>query len=244
MIRAAREGAVWVITLSRAEKRNALTVGMIDELIAAVSATPGDARVVLLRGEGETFCAGFDLSVCRDDEAALSGMLRGLSTAVRTLRRLEQPVVAAATGAAVAGGCALLGGCDFSVTNDAAKLGYPVVRLGVSPAVSAVGLVTLVGAGRAREMMLNPTVIDGRAAARFGLVHASVKTPEEVEPAARALAESLASKPREGIVTTKKWMNELDGSLSDEAMDAALAASLSLDGGEEQKRMLPRAWER
>jgi methylglutaconyl-CoA hydratase len=244
VIRTALEGAVWVITLDRADKRNALTALMIDGLTAAATGTPDAARVVLLRGEGETFCAGFDLSACRDDDTALEAMLRGLSTAVRTLRRLPVPVVAAAHGAAVAGGCALLGGCDFAVTNDGAKLGYPVVRLGISPAVSAPSLANLVGMGHARELLLNPTLIDSSTAARMGMVHASVRDAADVEPAAREIAAMLAAKPRAGVVATKRWLNELDGSDENRAMDAALAASLSLDGTVEQREMLPRAWER
>jgi enoyl-CoA hydratase/carnithine racemase len=240
VIRTALEAGVWVVTLDRAQKRNALTSGMIDELIAAVEGTPGEARVVLLRGEGETFCAGFDLSACRDDDAALAAMLRALSTAVRTLRRLERPVVVAAQGAAVAGGCALLGGSDFGVTNDGPKLGYPVVRLGVSPAVSGPSLANHVGFGRARELMLNPSVIDGATAARMGLVHRSVPTPDEVESAAREIAMVLAAKPREGLVATKRWLNELEGPDRDGAMDAALERRYRSTAG----RSSARCWRR
>lgn len=244
MLNRALEGAVWVVTLSRPEKRNALSPAMLAELLAAARETPAAARAVLLRGEGATFCAGFDLSLCRDDDRALGAMLSGLSEAVRALRRLDQPVVCAAQGAAVAGGCALLGGCDFAITNDGAKLGYPVVPLGLSPAVSAPSLANLVGVGRARELLLNPVLVDGVTAARIGLVHRCVATSDEVGTAARALAEMLASKPSAGVVATKRWLNELDGSDRNRAMDAALAASLSLDGGEEQRAMLPRAWVR
>lgn len=248
LVRAELEGApdarLWVITLARPDKRNALTSAMLDELIATASATPEFARAVLLRGEGESFCAGFDLSACRDDDKALRPLLEGLSTAIRTLRRLRQPVVAAAHGAAIAGGCALLGGADFVITHDGAKIGYGAVRLGLSPAVSGPSLANLVGGAATRELMLDPSLIDGREAARLGFAHESMGRAKDVEPAARALAQSLASKPAAGLAATKAWLNELDGSERDDAMNAALAASLSTDGTSELREMLAKAWAR
>ncbi len=144
MIRTETDGGVRTIVLDRPEKRNALTPAMLDDLAAGVRAVTlgkGDdagVRAVLIRGEGRCFCAGFDLDLCRDDgpeQAVMKSFLAGLSDAIVAMRACPRPVVIAAHGAAIAGGCALLGGADLVVADRDAKLGYPVVRLGVSPAI-------------------------------------------------------------------------------------------------------------
>src|SRR5690606_29099547 len=115
----------------------------------------GRARTLLLCGEGRVFCAGFDLDACRGEggDDALRRLLRGLSAAIAGLRAQERPVVVAAHGAAIAGGCALLGSADVVVADAGAKLGYPVARLGISPAVSAPFLAPAVGAGAGRRLL-------------------------------------------------------------------------------------------
>ena len=135
MVRTSTENGVATITLARAEKRNACTPAMLTELEQAIRGVRG--RVLVLTGDGDVFCSGFDLTLCKDDDRVLGQLLGGLSACVRALRAMDMPVVVSAHGAAIAGGCALLGGCDVVVTNSDAKLGYPVLPLGISPAVSA-----------------------------------------------------------------------------------------------------------
>lgn len=244
MIQSETRDGVAVVTLSRVEKRNALTAPMLVQLGEAVRSIESDTRVLVLSGAGETFCAGFDLSVCRDDDAALSNMLTALYHAVDALRRAPCPVVVAAQGAAIAGGCALLGGADFVVTNAAAKIGYPVVRLGISPAVTAPFLRACIGDAAARELLLEGLLIDGRAAQRVGLASECIDSPAEVMSRAMQLATSLASKPSAGMRATRAWLGELDGTLDAEESSAGLKASLTLVGGAEQQERLAKLWAR
>ena len=135
-----REGrSIAAVLLDRPEKRNALTPGMLEALCEALVQAPKSHDAVVLGGEGKLFCAGFDLSLCKDDPSGgvMRQLLTGLSRACAIMRRTEKPVVIAAHGAAIAGGCALLGGGDVVVSDASAKLGYPVTKIGVSPAVSA-----------------------------------------------------------------------------------------------------------
>ena len=172
--------------LDRREKRNALTPDMLENIRKCADHlhTEHDRpRAVVLAGEGEAFCAGFDLSLCKDDPLAMAALLTKLSAAIRTLRRLPMPVVVAAHTAAIAGGCALLAGADFVVTNREAKLGYPVVRLGISPAVNAPMLRLCIGDGRTHERLLDPTLISGEEALRIGLAHECVDEPAQVRRA-------------------------------------------------------------
>jgi len=232
------------IVLDRPEKRNALTPAMLAQIAEAARELEKDAavRALVVRGEGRAFCAGFDLDLCRDDDDALAELLNGLSLAVRALRRLAKPVVCAAHGGAIAGGCALLGGADIVVTDQHAKLGYPVVRLGISPALTAPTLRASVGGSALRRLLLDPEIIDGAEARRLGLAHICVETPEDVTARAQIEAVKLAKKPTGGLRATKAWMNQLDGSADDELFDATLRASLSLTGGEEERALLEAMW--
>ncbi len=241
MIVTGSNGPVFEIALARPEKRNALTPEMLVWLGQAIRALPASARAVLLVGEGAVFCAGFDLTLCKDDPggSVMRGLLEGLHDCIGALRSLDIPVVIAAQGAAIAGGCALLGGGDVTVTNTEAKLGYPVARLGVSPAVSAPFLRSLAGDGAARKLLLENAIVGGREALRVGLVHECVDSPEAVRPRALQIATELAAKPVESIAATKRWLREIDQVCGAER---GLKASLSLVGGEEERRLLPLAW--
>lgn len=232
------------ITLDRPDKKNALTPEMQDQLIVAIEEMAGCAQIgaILLDGHGAAFCAGFDLTLCRENSDALRSLLTGLSHAIRALRAAPMPVVIAAHGAAIAGGCALLGGADYIITNRAAKIGYPVVRLGISPAVSAPFFRLAVGDGRTRERMLDTTLIGGDEAVRIGLAHESLLDASHVRDRAIAIATEFASKPTWGMRETKRWMTEVDGSLDSARADEALAASLGLVGSAEERERLTALW--
>jgi methylglutaconyl-CoA hydratase len=244
MIRTALDAPAGVLTiaLSRPDKRNALTPEMLAAIAAAAASPDPTARAILLRGEGSVFCSGFDLTLCKDNPGALADLLRELSGAVTALRRSPLPVVVAAHGAAIAGGCALLGGADFVITDVAAKLGYPVVRLGISPAVTAPFLRQSLGDGPTRERLFDPTLIDGRAAARCGIASECLDRPEQVLPRAQSLARELAARPPVALQATKQWLNELDGSLDDRVIALALQTSLGLVGSREQTARLAKLW--
>ncbi|MBN4060426.1 enoyl-CoA hydratase/isomerase family protein, partial [Planctomycetaceae bacterium AH-315-I19] len=212
MIRTNTNDGVAEISLDRADKRNAMTPEMADAFVRAIESANENnaARAILVRGEGDAFCAGFDLKMCYETDGTLEALLRGLSEAVRSMRRCSKPVILAAHGAAIAGGCAMLGGADYVVTERNAKLGYPVVSLGISPAVSAPTLVRSTGAGNARERLLEPRVFGGEEALRIGLAHECVADAHECAGRSRELAYRFASKPTGAMQATKRWLNEVD----------------------------------
>lgn len=246
MIRSAHASGVTTISLARPEKKNALTPAMQTDLLAAVNSAAADSacRAILIRGEGDAFCAGFDLSLCRDDDNVLRELLSGLSRAILALRAAPQPVVIAAHGAAIAGGCALLGGGDYVVTDAGAKIGYPVTRLGISPAVSAPFVLPHVGPAAARARMLDTTLIDGREALQIGLAHECLADAAEASARAEQIAAELAAKPMVGLRATKQLMNELDGTGCGAEAQRALAISLGLVGSAEQAERLAHLWKR
>lgn len=236
---------VALIVLDRPEKRNALTPDMLTNIAQSaelVRTGEGHADAVVLLGEGAGFCAGFDLSLCRDDAAMMSALLSKLSIAIRALRRLSMPVVVAAHGSAIAGGCALLSGGDIVVTHRDAKLGYPVVRLGVSPAVNAFGLSNSVHGAALRRLLLDPELLSGEEAVRIGLAHELIDTAEGVRDRAIAIASALAIKPAHGMHATKRWLNEIEGADQDAPFEDGLRVSLALAGGAEERERLAALW--
>jgi methylglutaconyl-CoA hydratase len=166
-------------------------------------------------------------------------LLANLSHAIQTLRNLDIPVVLGAHGAAIAGGCALLGGVDLVVADRACKLGYPVTRLGVSPAVSVPFLRQSTTNGKARALTLDPTPVRADSPNAKGLVHELVDEPTAVFERTRNLTFQLASKPAAALAATKSWLNTLDHAQA-HAMES-LDVSLSLTGSHEEHTRITAA---
>jgi hypothetical protein len=134
------------ISLNRPDARNALNFELIEQLEHAVKTVAANsaARVLVLSGNGKSFCAGMDLRGVLNDAQKMGLMLHGLARVGLALRKLSIPVIANVQGAAVGGGCGLVVACDFAFTHEQAKLGYPEVDLGVCPAVVAPFLISKV----------------------------------------------------------------------------------------------------
>jgi methylglutaconyl-CoA hydratase len=239
MIRVDRGEELVTITLDRPAVRNALTPDMLTGIIDAQERAAEAGLALLINGNGPVFCAGFDLDLCRrsPDGSALRLLLSGLSDACRALRAHQRPVVIAAHGAAVAGGCAILGGADLVVADRNASMGYPVIRLGISPAVSAPFLRLCVSDGNARRALLLPELFSAEHAHAVGLVHYLEETAEAVAARAHALALELARKPAVAFAATKRWLARIEG-LDQRAVSLSLETSLGLTGGEEERQRL------
>lgn len=240
MIRIESEGPVATLLLDRPQRRNALTPEMLAHLIELAGSLPETVRALILAGEGPVFCAGFDLKLCKEspDGAVMRALLSGLYGAISGLRDLPIPVVAAVQGAAVAGGCALLGGADFVVSHAEATFGYPVVALGISPAVSAPFLTMSVGGGAVRERLLDSGLISGREAARLGLVTECLANPADVRLRASSLAAMLAEKPPGAIRATRGWLRTIERAAGRLPEDNGLAVSAGLAGTLEERDRL------
>jgi 2-(1,2-epoxy-1,2-dihydrophenyl)acetyl-CoA isomerase len=233
------ERDVALVLLNRPDRRNALTPGMFDALRESLSEIKASgAAALLLGGEGPSFCGGFDLKLCAQRQGTLEALLRGLFETISLLRSLPVPVVVAAHGGAIAGGCALLGGADVVVTDRSARLGYPVLPLGISPAVSAPFLRLAIGDGACRARLLDPELISGTEAARLGLAHELVDSPDEVRSRAMELAQSLASMPRFVMPVTREWLSQAEDSSSAVPARQGLERSLSLVGSDEERERL------
>jgi len=242
MIELREESGVAIIELARPQKRNAMLPEMLDQLHDAIGSS-ANARAIALLGQGKTFCAGFDLKACAADPGGglMRDLLTGLSRCVRALRANPAPVVLGVHGAAVAGGCALLGGADIVIADRSAKLGYPVVRIGVSPVVSAPFMLSAMRPGVVRTRLLDTQLVSGERAKELGMVHELVDDEQHVRVRSLELAQSLAAKPGSGCRATKQWLNEIC-QISDERIRTGLEGSLGLTGGEEERERLAALW--
>ncbi|MCZ6835142.1 MAG: enoyl-CoA hydratase/isomerase family protein [Planctomycetota bacterium] len=237
-------GSLVSIILNDPARRNALGLAMFEALEVAIHSVEQDEerRVVLLRGEGKAFCAGFDLGAAVENPDLMGEYIHRLSQMNRRLRRLSQVVVVEVQGAAIAGGCAMLSAGDFVVMANQAKAGYPVHALGVSPAVTIPTLQQAIGPGAARDLLLGGRLIDGVEAKRLGLATHLATSNDTVHEEAMALCDELLAKPEASLRITKAWLNELDGSMDDSRFDAPAQGSIELTHGDEARELLRSFW--
>ncbi|TVQ81564.1 MAG: enoyl-CoA hydratase/isomerase family protein, partial [Phycisphaeraceae bacterium] len=246
------EALVLEIILNRPDKRNALTPDMLRDIRAHIDTPPTtNIRAILIRANGRAFSAGFDLQLCHDDPTALEQLLRELGALLHSIRTAPLPVIIGAHTAAIAGASAILAAADLVIADQSAKLGYPVVRIGLSPAISAPALIDATTHNAARARLLNPELttpndspvapVSDRCGRGRIPVHITVDTPEDVTPRAQTEAAFLAAKPPHALAQTKRWLNTLDSSLKQHLAAAALDASLSTTNTPEQRALLARA---
>jgi methylglutaconyl-CoA hydratase len=232
------------ISLNRPDARNALNFELIEQLEHAVKTVAANsaARVLVLSGNGKSFCAGMDLRGVLNDAQKMGLMLHGLARVGLALRKLSIPVIAKVQGAAVGGGCGLVVACDFAFTHEQAKLGYPEVDLGVCPAVVAPFLISKVGAGRARALLLAGGLVDGKEAVRIGLATHLVSV-DELDSATTDFAQKLSTGGPNAIATTKRWLHELDGLLDESTLSKAADLSATIIAGNEAQERLRARFE-
>jgi methylglutaconyl-CoA hydratase len=195
-LRIDRDGPVLRVTLARPERRNAFDAAMIAELTAAF-ADVGNARVAVLAGEGQSFCAGADVDWQRS--AIDLSFDENVADALRLYRMLEAidscptPVVARVQGYVLGGGCGLVSCIDVAVASPDAVFGFSEVKLGIVPAVISPFVLPRIGSAAARRLFLTGERFDAETALRIGLVH---ELADDLDAAVeRVVGELLTSGP-------------------------------------------------
>ena len=238
-----QRGAIRMLFLARADKRNAMTPEMLSALIEHIERFTQDQGLVqgsalVIGGEGRMFCSGFDLALCAAVPGACAELLTLLSRGIVALRRCPAPTAIAATNAAIAGAAALCGGADVAVGNTGGTYGYPVLRLGLSPAVSVPFMAARMEQGAVRTRALDVGLLDGLSARDVGLLTHVGQWPEDVFPKALAQVTALANKPRAAFAATKQWLAELDGANDAARVAAGLSASIGTASNAEMAERL------
>jgi len=171
------DGLVTTVTLARPESHNALNADLIGELTRCFGEISDDerVRVVVLAGEGRSFCAGADVGYMRETsdfsyEENLEDARR-LAMMYWTIDECPKPVVARVQGAAIGGGAGLAAVADVAVADSEARFSFSEVRLGIAPATIAPFVVRKIGVSHARSLFVTGERFGAERAQEIGLVH-------------------------------------------------------------------------
>jgi enoyl-CoA hydratase/carnithine racemase len=224
-IKIRQEGAVLEITFARPEKKNALSNAMYRVATEALNTAENNQaiRVVIFAAEGDAFTAGNDLA---DFASAAIGKADGLAAHgfIEALGQADKPIVAAVPGLAVGVGTTMLLHCDLVFMAEGAKLSTPFVNLALVPeAASSLLLPARIGHVRAFAMFALGEAMSAAEALSLGLAN-KVLPKDEVLPAARQAARTLATRPLGAIVATKRLMRDKQRILGRMAEEGAVFA--------------------
>jgi enoyl-CoA hydratase/carnithine racemase len=189
-----REGPLAVITLNRPQRRNALSLELMQELITAFTEIGNNREIhaVILAAAGKVFCSGHDLSeMVGRDINEYRRLFEVCTVLMEKLQSIAQPVIAEVQGVATAAGCQLVATCDLVLAAEEASFATPGVRIGLFCTTPMVALTRTVGRKRALHMLLTGDPIDARTATDWGLVN-RVVAAASLRAETRALAQRIA----------------------------------------------------
>jgi enoyl-CoA hydratase/carnithine racemase len=189
-----REGQIAIVTLNRPERRNALSLELMRQLIRCLDEIGGnrEIRAVILGAAGKVFCAGHDLSEMTGRDINEYRRIFDVCTQLmEKIQSIPQPVIAEVQGIATAAGCQLVAACDLAVASDRAAFATPGVKIGLFCTTPMVALSRAIGRKRAFEMLVTGEIVDARTAAEWGLINRAVPA-EELKIETRKLAARVA----------------------------------------------------
>lgn len=215
------------ITLNRPDKRNALSYELVAELKAAFDKAENEeqVKVIVLRANGEAFCAGADLGYLQklqqfsyEENVADSNHLKELFQKIYTLNKV---VIAQIQGHALAGGCGLATVCDFSFAVPEAKFGYTEVKIGFIPAIVMVFLLRRIGEAKSKQLLLSGELMLAEEAQQMGLLN-FITAPEKLESDVRHFASRLiTSNSAQSMSITKQMIATVQSMSLDQALEYA-----------------------
>jgi enoyl-CoA hydratase/carnithine racemase len=231
------EDGVATITLDRPERLNALTFDVyrrLTDVFYRLRFAP-DVKVVIITGTGKGFCGGGDVhdiigQLLDRDTREVIEFTRMTGELVENIRRLDRPVIAALNGTTAGAGAVIALACDFRIAVKRARIHFLFTKVGLTGADMGAAwlLPRVVGLGRATEWLMLGDGVDTEMALEAGLV-SKVVAPDELMPAAQALAARLAAGPTMALSMTKRLLNnEMSMDLSSAIETEAIAQALLL----------------
>jgi len=209
------------LTLNRPERRNALTVELMSELTAEIEKANADPqhRILILRGAGKAFCTGLDL-----DEAVKVEPQVTAENVARTLLAVAETrlvTIAMVHGAAVAGGAGLMSACDFAISAERTRFGYPEVRRGLVASLVMTFVRRQLRERDLREVLLASELFDAERAREIGLINRVVPAGE-LEAAVQQLANSILQGAPGALTSSKHLLEQLWSTTVREDIETAL----------------------
>ena len=171
------DAPIAVVTLNRPERRNALSLELMEELIDCLRTLgrSSEIRAIILAASGPAFCAGHDLSeLVNRSIVDYRRVFEVCAQLMALIQEIPQPVIAEVNGIATAAGCQLVATCDLAVASEEAKFATPGVRIGLFCTTPMVALTRAIGRKRALEMLMTGVPIDSRTAMEWGLINRAV----------------------------------------------------------------------
>jgi len=190
----AREGPVAVVTLNRPQRRNALSLELMRELILCLDevSRDRDVRAIILAASGKVFCSGHDLGEMTGRDITEYREIFDVCTELMAkIQSIPQPVIAEVQGVATAAGCQLVATCDLTVASEEASFATPGVKIGLFCTTPMVALTRAIGRKRALQMLLTGEMVPARTASEWGLIN-QVVSAAELSCASRNLALQVA----------------------------------------------------
>jgi methylglutaconyl-CoA hydratase len=236
------EGRIAVITLNRPEKRNALSHELIEALkVAFRKAAEDDAvKAVVLKANGEAFCAGADLAYLQqlqkfsyEENLSDSNHLKELFLNIYTHPKV---IIAQVQGHALAGGCGLATVCDFVFAVPEAKFGYTEVKIGFIPALVSVFVVRKIGEGAARELLLGGELIPAERALAIGLINRVVDAEHIEKQTTEFVTRLVTTNSATSMMLTKRLLAEIPGRSVSDALTFAATLNAEARSTEDCKR--------
>jgi enoyl-CoA hydratase/carnithine racemase len=213
-----RDDSAARIVLNRPEKRNALSLELLEELIAALREVSGwrDSRAIVIEGAGPAFSAGHDLSeMIGRDRDFLAQLFDRCSVMMQTVHEVPQPVIAKVHGIAAAAGCQLVAACDLAVAAEGTRFATPGVKIGLFCSTPMVPVSRAIGRKRAMQMLLTGEPIDAATAQAHGLVNRLVDDGGACD-AAVELATAIAANGPLAVAASKQIATSADDWSHDE----------------------------
>jgi methylglutaconyl-CoA hydratase len=212
-----------ILTLNRPDRRNALTIELMEELVAAVEAASADdtQRILILRGAGKAFCTGLDLQEVGEPAKAhkSADMVAKMLLAVSQTRLVT---IAAVHGAAVAGGAGLMSACDFALAAEKTKFGYPEARRGLVAGLVMTFLRRQLRERDIRELLLTGELFEADRALAIGLIN-RVVSPNELETELQTLVKSILQNAPGALANSKRLLEQLWSTSVKEDIERSLA---------------------
>lgn len=205
-----KRGKIWMVRLNRPSVANALRKQTLLELIAILDSLEAEppGRVMIITGEGKSFCAGGDIKEMQAmTERDARGFGRLAQSTVKKMTSLEKPIIAAVNGPALGAGFDLATSCDLVVASENATFGSPTLRLGIiTPFGGSRRLPRMIGPTRAKHLIFTAETLDSAMALQLGLVN-KVVAPESLIAEAQAMADNLLEKAPIALGFAKRLAN-------------------------------------
>jgi methylglutaconyl-CoA hydratase len=235
------------ITLARPERKNAFDAALIAALTQAVGKVDPAARAVVLRSEGDAFCAGADLEWMKSMiDYGLERNLadsRALAEMFSALDGLPMPLLARVHGAAIGGGAGLVAAADIAVASTAATFAFTEVRLGIIPAVVSPYVVRKIGAAHATAAFVSGIRFDARRALEIGLVEA-VEAPEALDAKLELYVDAILAGGPHAVIAAKRLVGEVAGrpvaEVREHTIERIAALRVEAEGQEGMRAFLER----